>query len=269
MNMDTQLLLICALTFVIHVIGTLAYAASIAGVQTGRIAMASALFNSLGLLSRTANAVQAPLLAKRIEGNLLTGALGHAEADFRWLILATALATFVGGLFIPTFHRMLSAAIVGLTKYRSMPQLMLHAFSRMGVSHLRESVRVPKMEAVTTLRRGERLSLRIVLANVFVTAIWTVGVLSALYAGYLAPELRVTASSLSALVNGIATIVLFLFVDPYLSILTDDVLNGYKSEAMFRRSVVWLIVSRFVGNLAAQVLLIPAAYAIVTIARAI
>jgi hypothetical protein len=35
-HMDTQLLVICVLTFVIHLIGTLAYAARIAGVRTRR-----------------------------------------------------------------------------------------------------------------------------------------------------------------------------------------------------------------------------------------
>lgn len=35
--MDTQLLIICLLTFVIHLIGTLAYAARIAGVRTRRV----------------------------------------------------------------------------------------------------------------------------------------------------------------------------------------------------------------------------------------
>jgi hypothetical protein len=37
--MDTQLIIICALTFGINLIGTLAYAARIAGVRTRRIAM--------------------------------------------------------------------------------------------------------------------------------------------------------------------------------------------------------------------------------------
>ena len=46
--MDRQLAVICALTFVIHLIGTLAYAVRIAGVRTGRIAVSFALFNILG-----------------------------------------------------------------------------------------------------------------------------------------------------------------------------------------------------------------------------
>ena len=43
--MDLQLALICLLTFVIHVVGTLAYSVRIAGVRTQRVAISFALFN--------------------------------------------------------------------------------------------------------------------------------------------------------------------------------------------------------------------------------
>lgn len=74
--MDTELLLICALTALINLIGALAYAARIAGVRTGRIALSFALFNILLLVSRTSNGFLGPFLAKRIET-----ALAHGGGD--------------------------------------------------------------------------------------------------------------------------------------------------------------------------------------------
>ena len=71
--MDTELLLICALTALINLIGALAYAARIAGVRTGRIALSFALFNILLLVSRTSNGFLGPFLAKRIETALANG----------------------------------------------------------------------------------------------------------------------------------------------------------------------------------------------------
>jgi hypothetical protein len=65
------------------------------------------------------------------------------------------------------------------------------------------------------------------------TAIWTVGVFAALYAAYIRPELRVTSSQPSAIVNGLATIVMFVFIDPDLSMATDDVAEGRVSESYF------------------------------------
>jgi hypothetical protein len=56
--MDAGLLLICGLTFVIHLIGTLAYSVRIAGTRTRRIALSLSLFNILVLVSRTSNSFQ-------------------------------------------------------------------------------------------------------------------------------------------------------------------------------------------------------------------
>jgi len=61
---------------------------------------------------------------------------------------------------------------------------------------------------------------------------------SSQYAAYLAPDLRATASNLSAVVNGVATILLFVLVDPWLAVLTGDVVEGRASDAQFRWSVV-------------------------------
>ena len=99
------------------------------------------------------------------------------------------------------------------------------------------------------------------------TFFMAVGVFAALYAGYLRPELRVTASQMSAVVNGIATILMFAFIDPYLSLMTDDVAAGKVGESYFRRSVVWLTGSRLVGTVLAQVILVPAALWIVALAE--
>ena len=60
--MDKGLLLIFVLTFVIHLIGTLAYSVRIAGTRTRRIAISLSLFNILVLVSRTSNSFAAPLL---------------------------------------------------------------------------------------------------------------------------------------------------------------------------------------------------------------
>src|SRR5436190_13544810 len=104
--MDTQLAIICALTFVIHLIGTLAYSVPIAGVRTRRIAVSFALFNVLVLVSRTSNSFQGPFLAKRVEENL--GNIGSHSmiGDFRWLLLSATVATVAGGFLIPTFQRL-------------------------------------------------------------------------------------------------------------------------------------------------------------------
>src|SRR5262245_10948729 len=264
--MDSGLLLICALTFVIHLVGTLAYSVRIAGTRTQRIALTLSLFNLLVLVSRTSNSFQAPLLAKRVEQNISDGVL-TGIGDFRWLLAFATLATLVGALLIPTFQRLLSRWVEAIGDGRSLPALLRRVVSPTIVAHVREAAALPSWGNIAKLRSGAHVPWSVVALNTVAMAVWSVGVFAALYAGYLRPELRVTASQLSAVVNGIATILMFAFIDPYLSLMTDDVAAGKVEESYFRRSVVWLTGSRLAGTVLAQVLLVPAALWIVACAE--
>jgi hypothetical protein len=261
--MDTNLAIICALTFIIHLIGTLAYSVRIAGVRTRRIAVSLALFNILLLVSRTSNSFQGPFLAKRIEKNLLHPATHGLISDFRWLLLSATIASIAGAFLIPTFQRVFCRAVTAFQVHRSIPRLLLHICFRGGLAHIRDSVSVPASGNVTALRTEGSISKGTILLNVIVVALWTVGVFAPLYAGYLNPQLRVTCSTLSAVVNGVATILMAIIIDPQLSVMTDDVLEGKQSEAGFRRAIVWLVGSRVAGTIVAQALLLPAASLIV------
>lgn len=267
--MDPQLLLICVLTFVIHLIGTLAYAVRIAGVRTRRIAVSFALFNVLVLVSRTSNSFQGPFLAKRIEGDLAAAGPHHLLGDFRWLLLSAALASIAGAFLIPTFQRLFSRAVAGFQAHRSLPRLLLHGFLKGGLSQLRDVASLPAAANLRHIRPGRDVPLSLILLNTAAVALWTVGVFASLYAGCLKPELRVTSSSLSSVVNGLATIMLFVFIDPQLSVMTDDVMEGRVPEPQFRRTIVWLVCSRIAGTLLAQLLLVPAAWLIVAAATPI
>jgi hypothetical protein len=265
--MDKGLLLIFALTFVIHLIGTLAYSVRIAGTRTRRIAISLSLFNILVLVSRTSNSFSAPLLAKRVEQNIAHHFFAGAAADFRWLLLSATLASIFGGVCIPTFQRLFARYVESFARHRSVMRVFLSAFSPTAAAHVRESIQVPVWRNLTHVHRGPHIPWSVAFWNMVAMAIWTVGVFSALYAAYIRPDLRVTSSELSAIINGVATILMFVFIDPYLSMLTDEVADGKVTEPYFRRSIVWLTGSRVIGTIAAQFLLIPAAVSIVAIAE--
>jgi hypothetical protein len=109
--MDQQLVIICLLTAIINLIGTLAYAARIAGVRTGRIAMSFALFNILVLVSRTSNSFLGPFLAKRIETRIAAGGGERLAFDFQIVLASASLAVFLGILLVPTGQRLFARAI--------------------------------------------------------------------------------------------------------------------------------------------------------------
>lgn len=269
--MDRQLTILFALTFLINLVGSLAYSVRIAGVRTGRIALSFSLFNILVLVSRTANTFQAPLLAKRVEHGLQSPTVVvSALGDFRWLLFAASLATVAGAVLTPTFQRVFTDAVGAFARNRSLPRLLVRALSPAGLAHIRDSAVLPSSANVVaemTLRRPAAAG--VLLMNTLATAVWTVGVFAALYAGYLAPEFRATASNLSGVINGVATILLFAIVDPFLAMLTDDVVTGRATEPSFRRAVVGMLGSRLAGTVLAQLLLLPAAHVIALLARAI
>lgn len=265
--MDLQLAFILALTFVIHLVGTLAYAFRIAGVRTGRIATALSLFNVLVLVSRTSNSFQGPFLAKRVETDIL-GLVAHPLLiDFSLILGAASLATIAGGLLIPTMQRVAVRGVDRFARERSVPGLVARALTPSGLSVLARSAALPRLSNLTDLRAGRDVSWSILALNVGANALWTVGVLAAIYGGTIDPAFRVTAATLSSIINGVATIALFVVIDPYLAGLTDDVVRGRESEARFRRVVVWMVASRLLGTLLAQALLIPYAYLIAMTAR--
>src|SRR5262245_31571213 len=173
--MDTQLLIICVLTFVIHLIGTLAYSVRIAGVRTRRIAVSFALFNILVLVSRTSNSFQGPFLAKRVEENLIHPVAHSLLSDFRWLLFSATLATVAGAFLIPTFQRIFSRAVQDFQVHRSIPRLLLHILSRGGLAHIRDSVSVPVSANVTALRTGRSISTGTIALNIVAVSLWTVG----------------------------------------------------------------------------------------------
>ncbi len=101
---------------------------------------------------------------------------------------------------------------------------------------------------------------RLFVINMLITSIYTIGVLSALYAGLLAPERSTTAVMASGLINGIATMLLAIFVDPKVSVLADDVAKGKRSYLYLKWTSVTMVTSRVAGTLLAQLMFIPGAY---------
>lgn len=265
--MDSQLLVICLLTAAINLIGTLAYAARIAGVRTRRIAMSFALFNILVLVSRTSNSFLGPFLAKRIEVGISQGGGEALLFDFHLVLASASLAVLVGILLVPTGQRLFAAAIGHFQEHRSTTRMLLRTATPAGLSTLRRSLTPPSPRMIKELVKERGVGWGVLLANCLAQALITVGVVASLYAGFLNPEFRVTASQLSAVVNGFATILLFALIDPQLSVMTDDVVEGRVSEPLFRRTIVWISLSRLAGTLLAQVLFLPSAQAIAWVAN--
>ena len=267
--MSNQVIIVLIATVIISIISTLAYSVRIVAVRTGRIAVCFAVFNIFALISRTANTVQAPLLAKTIESTIKTGNPQNLLYIFRLILFSTTVATIIGAVLMPTFIKVFGKAVETFSIYRSMPKLLLHGFSKSGIEQFKSSVTKPKKQNFAQLKSFKIMPKKIILLNTLAFSISTVGVLASLYAGCLNPELRTTCSTLAAVITGMSTLLMVIFIDPFISMLTDDVIKGECSELQFDRCIIFIVGGLIVGTMLAQLLLVPAAEVISFIAKLI
>ena len=261
--MDLTLLIVILLNFIISLVGTLAYSVRIVGVRTGKIAISFALFSAVALISRTANVFQLPLLTKYVEFN---GQTMNVKTIFMGIIGIVLFATIIGAFLIPTFQRIFTKAVNSFSIEKSIFKLIIHSFSKSGIVYIKGCIKTPEKSSLDRIRRN-KLPLRIFILNTFAVALITAGVFAPIYSITIVPDVRATCVQLSSVVNSIATILLAIFVDPYLSVLTDEVMEGKYAEIDFRGCVIGMVGSKVLGTALSVFLLIPASYAIAFVAR--
>lgn len=256
----TQLIIIALFICMIHSIETLAYAVRLSGARVKLLASAFALFNILVMVSRLANMMQQPFTGSLIDLAPKEDALTYVESQFRIIIGAASIGTIIGALLFPTFIALFSRAIVHLANNRgSMPALLKTVCTRSYIIQSIKHIQIPSLQHFKGISL-KTIPIKLMLFNILITAIYTIGVLSALYAALLVPERAATAVMASGLINGMATILLILFIDPKISILADDVLNGRGSYVQLKQTIMFMVMSRLLGTLFAQVLFIPGAH---------
>lgn len=281
-----RLLIVAALTALIHIVNTLIYSVRVSGVRTGRPATAMSLFNVIFLLSSTANMIQGPLLATIVESAIIKGGaaagvagqgqmvyppayeaqLGLLAGDMRLVILAATLGTFLGTILIPAFVNIFVRGIVIFEQVGSVPRMILMPlFAPRKFKKMLSSATLPGSPA-TAGKGGNAgnsgIPRMFLILNVMVTGIFTTGVLSALYAGALYPDYRAAATMMASIVNGVAQILFATIVDPTAARITDQALRGERAEADVRRMAYYLAATRLAGTLLAQLIFIPAAFLI-------
>ncbi|MED4531260.1 lipid II flippase Amj family protein [Metabacillus fastidiosus] len=256
-----KVIIIALFLLIITMIETLAYSTRISGTRVKLIATAISLFSTLVIVSRFSTMIQQPLTAKLIAEAPALDKLAYIEGQYRILIGVTSVGVLLGILLFPTFVNIFSRAIVQLSNQRgSIIGLFLSQFNLNGMRKVIKCFRVPKLAYL----KGITLKVipkRLFVINVIVSAVFTIGVLSSIYASMLVPKDYAQAALMSSgIINGIATILLTLFIDPKASVLADRVMKKQCDYIYLKSYSLTMISSKFVGTIAAQLLFIPAAW---------
>ncbi|HHY26742.1 MAG TPA: DUF2837 family protein [Desulfitobacterium dehalogenans] len=255
--METILLELMILTLIIHLIDTLSYSVRLNSVKSGQFALSFSLFNLFVLVSRTANMFQAPLIGWIIGESLSTGI--DPMNDIRKVIFASTIGTLFGILLIPTFLRLFEVAVKRLETTGSVPLLVIEALHINNVKRILKRATRPNKTMLERLRYRE-IPKRLLIINSLVTGIYTVGVLAANYSALLvAEQYRIAAAGSSGMINGLATILMTLFIDPKSAVITDQALRGDRPYGDVKALVILLIASKFIGTMLGQAIFLPAA----------
>ncbi|WP_442601630.1 lipid II flippase family protein [Paenibacillus sp. KN14-4R] len=255
--MSQQLFLISIFTMMVHAIDTSSYAIRLAGIRIGKIAVSLSLAGVVVILSRTSNLFQGILTAGIID-DAKHGRIDDIVLPLRTILFSASIGTLLALLLFPTLVFISARLIAKLELTGSVFEMIRHTVTFGNIKRMKKHIRIPGLNMLLRLRIGG-LPKRLLLLNCIVTAIYTVGVLAAMYTGLLIPEYQTTANMSSGLVNGVATIIFAMFVDPQLAVATDRALTGKTDIETLNKMFGLILISRLAGTLLAQLLLTPSA----------
>jgi hypothetical protein len=271
---SSQLVLALVLNCIVQAIQIGAYAARLAGVKTGRIGTSISLFNLFVTASRFANLIYAPMLgtisdraAHAMHDAVYRGPVIHQfEWQVRLIVLAGTLGTIVGALLLPTFTYLFIRGVSAFERLGSVPRAIARIGDPRVIGDVIRSIRAPSRSLINRFKIHD-VPAGLLLGNVVVTGIYAIGVVAAVYASVLDPTVARTATLLSGIVNGVATIAFALVVDPTSAYITDQAVKGERPVNDVKAMVFFLALTAIVGTLLSQLILYPAAVFIGTVAR--
>lgn len=268
------------ITFVVQGVTIGAYAARLSGVETGRIATSISLFNLFVTFGRLANIFASvtvgPLTdhagdaaAKFFAAGRMAD-LAHLQSTLEWqlrlIIFAGTVGMVVFALFLPMFIYMFKRGVRSFEKRGSIPHSLFRLADPAVIGDVLRANRVPTLPRIRQFSIAH-LPMRMLVFNIVITAVYSIGVVSSFYASVLDPISARTALSLSGIINGIGTIAFTLFVDPTSSMITDEAVHGKRPIEDVRSMVFFLALTAIVGTLVSQIIFWPSAKLIEIVAH--
>jgi Alternate to MurJ len=269
-----------AITFVVQGVTIGAYAARLAGVQTGRIATSISLFNLFMTAGRLANLFSALMVGPLSDGagkavRLLQEANDGAgvatfqhnfDLQLRLIVLAGTAGMIGFALCLPLFTYLFRRGIRSFEQRGSLPHSLVQLVRPGVFGEVLAAQRLPSLSRVLAFN-WRALPKRMLIFNVVVTAVYAIGVQASYYASILDVDAARTALGLSGIINGIGTIAFTLFVDPTSSMITDQAIHGKRSIDDVKCMVFYLALTAIAGTLVSQAIFYPSAVAIEEVAR--
>jgi hypothetical protein len=268
------------ITFIVQGVTIGAYAARLAGVQTGRIATSISLYNLFMTAGRLANLFSAVMVGPLSDSagkavGVFTKAHDVAgvaawqhnlDLQLRLIVFGGTLGMIAFSLFLPMFTHLFRRGIRSFEARGSLPHSLFRLADPAVIRDVALAQRIP---TVTSLRAFDWRALpkRMLIFNIIVTAVYAIGVQASYFASVLDVDAARTALGLSGIINGIGTIAFTLFVDPTSSMITDQAIHGKRSIEDVKSMVFYLSLTAIIGTIVSQLIFYPSAVVIENVAR--
>lgn len=247
---------VVAISAIVTLMSSTTYASRVSAVITRRVATAIAIYNFFFLVTRLAGQVYSPAVGSIVDITLQQSNSSVLEGRLRLIILGSTLGAAVGLLLLPTFVEIYRKAILGMEKFGSLPRLLLASILPSFWRHWWSCLRPPSLLGIR-FEQVAQIPRNFLIYNVLVISIHTIGIMSAVYASALHPHISRTTTLLSSVVNGVASILLGLVVDPVAALLTDNAVSGKRPENHIKVMAVFLMMGMLLGTLLSQVIFRP------------
>lgn len=254
--------LLCIITALTFMLDTLAYSLRLVVYRNQQYTLTTSTYNTLSLVAKTVIVFQMPLLGVLLDVSI------NAHRDPLWdfrLILIWAAVGVVASIvmlpwFIPLFTKLVDRVSDEGSYWKALKSIWIsRAIAKQAIIQKR-NFGISKAEWDNLWQQRS-----VLLIHGLITAIYAVGLLSAYYAAYLYPSHRMSVAGFSGVVNGFATIMMTLVLEPKIAVTTDKVLKGESDYSHLKGIVMALVFSKLGGVLFAQILFVPAAILIIQV----
>lgn len=236
---------------------TTSYAARIAGVRTKQLAISNSLFAMLTFGSRMTTFLYLTPI-----GTLADQAVNKGFDPLfalQFVLLGGTVGTGLAVLLLPPTVKFYELGIERMEREGTAMRVFKSLFlTQEGLKELGQCWVKPKWSMWKGISM-EGVPKDMIVMNAVLYSFFTVGSIAALYAGSLAPDYRLTASSLSPAINAIAAFLLLFLVDPRGAIIMDQGIHRKISIGVVKSSMVYLALSRLIGTGLSILVLYPAA----------
>ena len=254
------LIVVCIFTALIHFAETISSSMRLTGVRTKQLALSLSFVNASLLISRMSNMLQAPLLGGMVDTAILMNDVNVLWGNFRVIIFAAFIGNLLGAIMTPFAVVVFTRAMRKFRDVGHVPGLIVYGLKPRVLASIFRDFRLPTMKSFKGLSL-KGIPKYFLWLNLIMVSIYAIGVLCSLMAGALIPTYRITATQLSGIVNGIATILFTLTVDPIAAHITDQAVRGERPKNDVRTVVFYIVLVRVVGTLIlSQLLFVPGAY---------